>query len=141
MKTFCKYFLILIILFNSGIFLLYGTAKLAGWQLAMKHKPSETVLLKDVPPLGIMWRFYSVNRNYAVLVGVTQLLSAALILFKRTRFLGTLLYLVCIGNILALNVFFGITQATLILSSILFVNTLIILFSERKKIIGALAKD
>jgi hypothetical protein len=125
--------LYLIILFDAGVFLLYGVAKLTGFQFVY-HAPEPGKLLQDVRPLGIMWYFFSLKKGYAVLVALAEIVPAILILFKRTRFLGIILYLVTVTNILAINVFFGITPYTLGLSIILFVNALIILFSERQKL-------
>lgn len=134
MKRAWKIILWLIIIFNAGTFLLYGFAKLYGLQLSYKA-PAPDRLLKDVPPLGIMWYFYSIKHSYAVLIAFAEIIPAILILIKRTRFIGALFYLFGITNILAINIIFGITNQTLLLSVILFINTLIILVSERGKLI------
>ncbi len=126
-------FILFIILFNSGIFLLYGIAKLTGFQFVY-HAPPPDLLFKDVGPLGIMWYFFSLKKGYAILVALSEIIPALLILFKRTRFIGAILYFVTVTNILALNFFFNITQSTLIISVILFINTIIIFLSERQKL-------
>jgi hypothetical protein len=125
--------LFLIILFNSGIFLLYGIAKLTGFQF-VHHAPPADLLLKDAKALGLMWYFFGLNKGYATLIAFSEIIPAAMIIFKRTRFLGAILYLVTATNVLAVNVFFGLTPYTLALSIILFINCWIILYSERQKI-------
>lgn len=124
--------LFFIIAFNSGIFLLYGTAKLIGFQFS--YTPPPDLLLKDARHLTIMWYFFSVEKGYGTLVALSELIPAILIIFKKTRFLGILLYLVTIINILAINIFFVITPQTLGLSIVLFINAVIILITERQKL-------
>jgi hypothetical protein len=128
-----KILFLLIILFNSTVFIFYGTAKLIGLQFA-HIDPEPDILLKDVSPTFIMWYFFSLKKGYSILVALSELIPAVLILFKRTRFLGIILYLVTVTNILAINIFFVITPYTLAISIILFVNALIILIYERQKI-------
>jgi uncharacterized membrane protein YphA (DoxX/SURF4 family) len=125
--------LFLLVLFNAGIFLLYGTAKLIGLQFVHVDPPPE-LLLKDVKPSYIMWYFFSLKTGYSLLVALSELVPAILILFKKTRFIGALLYLITVTNVLAINIFFVITPWTLSLSAVLFINTVIIICSERQKI-------
>ena len=128
-----KILLLLLILFNSIVFIFYGTAKLIGLQF-VHIDPAPDLLLKDVRPSYIMWYFFSLKKGYSVLVALSELIPAVLILFKRTRFLGVILYLVAATNVLAINIFFVITPYTLTISIVLFVNASIILISERQKI-------
>lgn len=126
-------FLFAIIFFNSSWFLLYGVAKLIGFQFVYKAPPAD-LLLKDVSSSGIMWYFFSLKKGYAILVGLAEIIPALLIIFKKTRFIGAFFYLITVLNVLAINTFFDITIFTFGLSIILFINTLIILFSERNKL-------
>jgi len=128
-----KILLLLIILINSAVFLLYGTAKLFGLQLVYHTPPADT-LFKNVSPRGIMWAFFSIKKSYVILVALAEIIPAILILFRATRLLGCLLYLFAVTNILAINIFFGITHETLFISVVLFINIIIILFSERQKL-------
>ena len=128
-----KIIIFLLVLFNSGVFLLYGTAKLIGLQLEY-HQPRADLLLKDTRAVHIMWYFFSLKKGYSVLIALSELVPAVLILFKRTRLFGSILYLFTAINILAINIFFVVTPQTLILSIIIFINILTVLFSENKKL-------
>lgn len=125
--------LLVIILFNSATFALYGTVKLIGLQF-VHVEPAADLLFKDVRPSRIMWNFFSLEKGYSILVGLGELIPGVLILFKRTRLLGSILYIFTLTNVLAINIFFGVTSNTLTLSIVLFVNAIIILFTERQKI-------
>ena len=131
--------LIAAIIFNSAVFLLYGIAKLAGWQF-VHHEPPATLLAKDINPTAAMWYFFGLKKGYAVLVGIAEIFPALLILFKRTRLIGSLFFLFTSANVLAINIFFDITDVTLKISIVLFANTLIILASERKKLLALVGK-
>lgn len=122
----------LIILLNSGVFFVYGIAKLVGIQLAAGHTTS-SVLLKDMPDVPLMWYFFGLKKGYAILIAFSEILPALLIIFRRTRFLGSIMYLFTITNVLAINLFFGLTELTLLLSVVLFANTLIIIFYFEKE--------
>jgi hypothetical protein len=100
----------------------------------MHHAPPDDLLLKDAKAVGLMWYFFGLHKGYATLIAFSEIIPAIMILFKRTRFLGAILYLVTATNILAVNVFFGLTPYTLALSIILFINCWIIFYSERQKI-------
>lgn len=128
-----KIVLFLIILFNAGIFGLYGTAKLIGLQGVTKIPPGDR-LVHDMHPSHLMWYFFFIKRSYTILVGLAQVVPSILILFKRTRLFGSILYFCSVLNVVAINIIFGVNRGTLVLSLILFVNILIIIHSERKKL-------
>ncbi len=102
--NFRKIIFILILLFNSDVFILYGVAKLTGFQFVHIEPPLDT-LLKNVRASYIMWYFFSLKKGYSILIALSELIPALLILFKRTRFVGGVLYLITITNILAINIF------------------------------------
>jgi hypothetical protein len=54
--------------------------------------------------------------SYSILVGLSELIPAVLILFKRIRLIASILYIFTLTNVLAINIFFGVTSNTLILS-------------------------
>lgn len=137
-KPWTKKILLLLIIFNSVIFALYGTVKIIGLQF-VHVEPAADLLVKDVRPSYIMWHFFSLKKGYSILVGLGELVPALLLLFKRTRLLGSVFYLFTLTNVLAINIFFGVTSNTLTLSIVLFVNALIILYSEREKLKTLLA--
>lgn len=136
-SNFGNYLLYLVICFNSLVFLVYGFAKIFSIQSFHTDAFSHT-MVKDMSPTALMWYFHFAKRGYAYLVAVGQIIAALSILSKRTRFIGCLLYFFIITNILAINLFFNITNTTLILSFGLFLGNIIIIVSERSKLLASL---
>ena len=122
---------------NSIIFLIYGVGKITGFQGKTKSL-AETAQLENLSPAQVMWYFLFLVKGYTYFIGLAQIIPAILLLFKKTRFIGSILYLCVVMNIFAINIFFSIIPQTLILSSLLLVNTIIILISERQKILRLL---
>lgn len=130
--------LFVIILFNSGVFILYGSAKILGIQ-GMTKFPFPDTLAKDLSPVSVMWYFHFIKKEYSFLIGLAQIIPAILIIFRRTRLFGAILYFCAVVNILAINIIFEITNWTLLLSIVLTINILVIIISERKKVVGLLS--
>ena len=85
-----------------------------------------------------MWYFYGLVPAYTKIVALGEVIPAILINFKKTRFIGSLLYTLVALNIFLINTFFIITIATHILSGVLLIISLIILHSERGKLLNSL---
>lgn len=125
-----------LILFNAGWFFMYGFMKCIGHQ--MTHADAANYLLKDISPSGIMWYFFGLSFWYPKIIGLSQIITGISIVFKKTRFIGVLFYLFISGNIFFINVFYHISNFLVGFSAVLFINALIILYSERTKLFRAL---
>jgi hypothetical protein len=66
--------------------------------------------------------------------------TATSLIFKRTRFLGTILYLFIATNILAINIFFHMYIYTLTTIAVCFINCFILLYFEKDKLKSSLNK-
>ena len=65
----------------------YGVSKLAGWQFSL----SPDIAKKPIGALSgfqLTWYYYSHSHFYARILGVTQLVGGALLLFRKTAVLG-----------------------------------------------------
>ncbi|HEX8574883.1 MAG TPA: hypothetical protein VF677_01175 [Flavobacterium sp.] len=125
--------LFIIILFNAGVFIMYGVSKIMRIQ-AIATLPEDGLLATEMQPTQVMWYFLGIKAEYAILVGLSQIGSSVLLLFKRTRLFGAIVYFFVVSNILAINVIFRVTWQTLLLSIILFMNILIIIYTEKDKV-------
>jgi hypothetical protein len=132
--------LFLIIFFNASVFLVYGLVKLFGIQLSDGITVDPNTLYKDVRPIEIMWDFFSLKKGYVILIAMGQIIAATSLVFKRTRFLGTILYLFIATNILAINIFFHMYIYTLTTIAVCFINCFILLYFEKDKLKSSLNK-
>ncbi len=123
-----------IIFFNTSFFLIYGILKLCGIQLSDHFFNDPNTLYRDIKPIQIMWDFFSLKKGYVVLIAIGQIISGISIIFKRTRFVGTILYLFIATNILAINIFFEMGMRTFTVSAVCFVNCFVLLYFEKHKL-------
>lgn len=59
-------------------------------------------------PMGLAWNFFGFSKGYNYVMGVAELLSGVLLLFRRTTTLGAIVTLVVAGNIMAINYCFDV---------------------------------
>ena len=123
-----------IISFNVSVFILYGTVKLSHMQLSEEFLIHSNIPCNDARPIDIMWYFFSLKRGYVLVIAISQIISAILLILKRTRLFGVLLYLFIVSNILAIGLFYGIFYGPLIISGMCFFNCLILLYFEKSKL-------
>ena len=123
------YFLITLLL--AGVFLLYGTAKIAGWQF---HPIETDKRVHELKPIQLMWYFFGYSPIYAKFIGTTQVIVALLLFPKKTRTISLLIYFIITINILVLNIAFKITAQTFTMSCILAFLCLMLLIRDRNRI-------
>lgn len=87
-------------------------------------------LSKDV----LFWTSMGTSKSYNIFIGVTELLGGALILYKRTRMLGTLLAVGIFTHVLAINIGFNITVK--LLSFTLLAASIFLLSRYRKTLLS-----
>lgn len=83
---------------------MYGASKLAHLQFhlgpELPHRP-----LGSLNGYELTWYYYGYSRAYACILGLTQILGATLLLFRRTTLLGAAMMTPVMANILLINVF------------------------------------
>jgi hypothetical protein len=68
---------------------------------------------------------------YEVILGLTELVGAALLLFRKTTLLGAALMLPVMTNILMINIFYVIGVGALCTSAFIFCSMLTVLWHDR----------
>ena len=113
----------------------YGVSKLAGWQFWL----SPDIATKPIGALSgfqLTWYYYSYSHIYARILGMTQLVGGALLLFRKTAILGAAVILPMITNILLINLFFRIAVGAEFTSAFIFVSMLALLWRERLELVN-----
>ncbi len=59
-------------------------------------------------PMGMLWTFMNASSAYTLFCGTVEFSAGLLLLFERTRVLGSLLALTAMGNVLALNLCYDV---------------------------------
>ena len=83
-------------------------------------------------PMGLAWNFLGFSRGYNYVMGLAELLSGSLLLFRRTTTLGALVTLAVAGNIMAINYCFDVPVK--LLSTALVVMALFLLARDTHRL-------
>ena len=115
---------------------MYGVSKLAHLQF---HLGPE--ILKR--PLGsltgyeLTWYYYGYSRSYACLLGVTQVLGATLLLFRKTTLAGAAMMMPVMANILLVNLFILVNDyGPEFMATFIFTSLLAILWHHRSSLLS-----
>jgi uncharacterized membrane protein YphA (DoxX/SURF4 family) len=83
----------------------YGISKLAGVQFALSPDIARRAI-GSLSGFQLTWYYYSYSHIYASLLGLTQLVGGALLLFRKTALMGAAIMTPVMANILMINLFF-----------------------------------
>jgi len=78
----------------------YGFAKIYNLQFMSPDYFRLSEEIGNMSPMRLLWTFMGVSYSFKVFVGISQVIAATLLIFKRTMFLGSLM-----SSILFLNIF------------------------------------
>lgn len=87
-------------------------------------------------PMGLAWTFMGYSEAYNWFTGLGEVIGGGLLLFRRTTALGSIILIVVISNIVAINFCFDIPVKLFSLNLLLM--TLFILAAEGKRLINVL---
>jgi hypothetical protein len=116
---------------------IYALGKLMGGQFYTPENIPEEVFST---PLGIAsnfnlaWTFMGRSYGYILFIGLTQLIGAWLLLFNKTKLLGTAILLPVMTNIIVFDIFFLDKYGALASACIYFAMLVSILLCNKKQI-------
>lgn len=85
----------------------YGFAKILGTQFT-EDIVRDNMLAKNLSGFDLTWLYFGHSYPFAVTIAICQLTGAALLLFRKTVFLGVCILLPVMLNIVLINFFYGI---------------------------------
>lgn len=94
--------------FIATALLMYSGAKVFGTQLAYSTITADTPI-SSLTGFELMWQFYGWSRPFVALIVAAQVSAAVLVVVPRTTRLGYLLTIALMGNIVAMDVFYGVS--------------------------------
>ena len=111
----------------------YGIGKILGGQFyTVNSIPEEiaTMPIGQVPDFELAWTFMGRSFGYILFIGLAEIIGACLLLFNRTKLIGTLILIPIMINVIVFDIFFldvygALGSATiylLMLFAILFIN-------------------
>lgn len=126
---------------SSFLILTYAVRKLiGGGQFGL----SESLSSRPVGSLSgfeLTWYYYGYSHAYGVILGLTQAIGGALLLFRKTAVLGASILVPVVANILMINVFFRIAAGAEIVAALVLAISLLLLWHERRRLIALFWSD
>ena len=89
--------------FLSLVFIIYSFSKFYRTQLFEPYNTWLDTALGELSGFQLVWSFFGSSYPYALFIGLSQLLCAVLLLFRKTKLLGACLLFPVIGNIVFVN--------------------------------------
>lgn len=89
---------------SAFLLLGYGSSKLAHLQFHLNQALAKRPVL-SLSGYELTWYYYSYSRAYAIVLGLTQVIGASLLLFRKTALLGAVTMLPVMVNILLIDIF------------------------------------
>jgi hypothetical protein len=121
---------------SAWLLYLYALSKLAGFQFTLPPGTRERPV-GSLTGFELTWYYFGYSHAYKMILGLTQLLGATLLLFRRTAALGAALLLPVLVNIVLINLFFVIALGAQLTSAFLLAAMLAILWHSRALIAQA----
>jgi hypothetical protein len=86
----------------------YGITKLCSAQFSMPSYNKLESTFGESSPMGLLWAFMGASKPYYIFVGFLEIFSGSLILFKRTKLLGSLLTLTIMLCVTMMNLCYDV---------------------------------
>ena len=124
--------------FCAFMLYMYGVSKLVHLQFNMQSQLAGRAV-GSLTGYQLTWFYFGLSRTYACILGVTQVLGASLLLFRKTTLLGALAMLPVIANILLINMFILVNDyGPYLISGLICTSLLIILWHQRAALVSLL---
>lgn len=122
-----------------AVICMYGIAKLFGSQFGTGTEILADLCASENPrAMGVMWLFFAWSFEYNLFIGISQVLGGVLLLFPRTKLLGTAILLPILANIIVADIYFEVLFGALFTAVWLLGGLFFILWYERAKILKVL---
>jgi len=115
----------------------YGLGKILGAQFYTPDLiPSEieTMPISQIPNFDLAWVFMGRSYSYMLFIGIGELIGALMLLFNKTKLIGTLILIPIMVNVIVFDIFFLDEYGALASAIIYFIMLLAILWINKEKI-------
>lgn len=122
---------------------IYGMGKIMGGQFHRWEKLPEEIAQTPVGELGsfdLAWVFFGYSFSYILFIGLSQIVGAAMLLFEKTKLIGTAILIPILLNIIVVDFFFRISWGAMFSACSYFTALMFILSYNRVKIWEVLNK-
>lgn len=120
---------------------LYGLGKIVGGQFYRRGKlPNDVAIqtLADANAYDLAWSFMGYSQAYIMFIGLSQIIGGFFLLFNRTKFLGILILVPILLNIIVFDIIFLPDYGALSSAILYFLLLILILFLNKDKFLDLL---
>lgn len=114
----------------------YGFSKLFKWQFYLPEPNTLFTTVGNTPRDLLYWSTMGISRPYTMFMGCAELITALLLLFRRTRLAGALLAIAILINVVMVNFCFDISVK--LYSCFLLMLSIIIIIPDAKRLFSFL---
>ncbi len=115
----------------------YGLSKLAHLQFHLNESLAQRPIT-SLTGYELTWYYYGYSRAYACILGLTQVIGATLLLFRKTALIGALTMLPVMVNILLIDIFIlPPDYGPAVPASIIFLSLVLLLWRDSQNLIQA----
>lgn len=121
----------------------YGLGKIVGGQFHRRGKLPEDVAIQtlaDATAYDLAWSFMGYSQAYIVFIGASQIIGAFSLLFNRTKFIGIIILIPILLNIIVFDIIFLPDYGALASASIYFTLLILVLLLNKKKFFDILKR-
>ena len=108
----------------------YGISKIAGHQLQLPASFGQKPI-SSLSGYELTWYYFGYSHAYTYILGTIQIVSATLLLFRKTSLIAALVMLPVMSNIVMINFFYWIGWGPMRTSLFITVALLLVLWRER----------
>ncbi len=119
----------------------YGLGKVIGAQFYTPDLiPSEieAIPISQIPNFELAWIFMGRSYGYMLFIGIGEILGAFMLLFNRTKLIGSFILITIMINVIVFDIFFLDKYGALASAILYFIMLLIILYINKTKIMKAI---
>lgn len=99
--------LVVIRYYLAAIVLSYGFAKVFASQFPHLMANMDARFI-ELSPMRVAWAFFGYSKGYQIFLGWGEVIPAALLLFRRTTLIGSILMFTVMLNVFLINIFFDV---------------------------------
>ncbi|PWH82858.1 hypothetical protein DIS18_11560 [Algibacter marinivivus] len=118
----------------------YGLGKIVGGQFHRRGKLTEDVAvqtLDNATAFDLAWTFMGYSQAYITFIGMSQIIGAFLLLFNKTKFLGIIILVPILLNIIIFDIIFLPDYGALASATIYFSLLILVLYLNKERLINA----
>ena len=115
--------------------LLYGFAKINGSQFTILDSELDKPM-SHVSGFWLTWYYFGYSPFYGNFLGVVEIAGALLLTFRRTTLLGACILAGVLGNVILIDLCYGVDSGATITAILLFAAVLCLIAPHRKELAG-----